>query len=151
MLNHSSDSCTATEGELSLLNHPSFDVNYVENGNYVCLRWKGPQTLATVKTGYKQLHELLLTSGADKVLNDGRDVEGSWTATIPWIVYCFLPLAQAAGVLKAAHVLCQERESRMSAYAFQIYADSCEWNIALFRTIGEAEDWLVRGPSGLST
>lgn len=151
MLNHWSDACTATEGELYFLNHPSFDLSYVENGNYVRLQWKGPQTLSTIKTGCQQLHELLLASGADKVLNDGRDVVGSWTSSIPWIVYCFLPRLRTAGVRKAAHVLARERKSHMSAHAFRLYADFCEWNIELFRTLGEAEDWLIREFYRLST
>jgi hypothetical protein len=125
------------------MTHSSFDLTFIEQGSYIHLQWKGSQTLSTIQAGCKQLCELLIETGADKVLNDGRFAVGCWTASVPWIVYCFLPRARRAGMRSAAHVLSKERKSKMSAHTFRLFADFCEWNIAFFQTIQEAEEWLT--------
>ena len=148
MLNHCSDTSGKLTGEIQLVNHSSFDLSFIEHGNYVRLQWKGRQTLSTIQEGCMQLHELLLEYKADKVLNDGRYVVGNWVASVPWIVYRFLPLARRAGMRMAAHVLAHERNSNLSAHAFRLFTDFCEWNIELFQTIEAAEEWLtLRGCS----
>jgi hypothetical protein len=151
MLPHCSDTPATTPREVRSITHASFDLAFIEQGNYIHVQWKGSQTLATIQDGCKQLCELLLASGADKVLNDGRRAVGCWMTSVPWIVYCFLPQARRAGMRVAAHVLAKERKSRMSAHAFRLFADFCEWNIAFFQTIEEAEDWLVFGRHALAS
>lgn len=147
MLNHCSNTSGKLTDEIQLVNHPSFDLSFVERGNYARLQWKGRQTLSTIQEGCKQLYELLLEYEADKVLNDGRYVVGSWATSVPWIVYRFLPLARRAGMRMAAHVLAHERNSKLSAHAVRLVTDFCEWNIELFQTIDAAEDWLTRRSS----
>jgi len=151
MLIDCSNTTANTTGEIRFINHASFDLAYIERGNYIHVQWKGSQTLSTIQDGCKQLCDLLIESGADKVLNDGRRAVGCWATSVPWIVYCFLPQARRAGMRVAAHVLAKERKSRMSAHAFQLFADFCEWNLAFFQTIDEAEDWLVSGRHILAT
>lgn len=150
MLIHCSDKPATPTTELSFIPHPSFDLTYIEQGNYIHLQWKGSQTLSTIQTGCKQLCDLLLESGADKVLNDGRLAVGCWTASVPWIVFCFLPQARRAGMRSAAHVLAKDRKSKLSAHTFRLFADFCEWNIAFFQTIDEAEEWITREPHPMS-
>lgn len=145
MLNHCSDTSGKLTGEIQLVSHPSFDLSFVEHGNYARLQWKGRQTLSTIQEGCRQLYEVLLKYEAHKVLNDGRYAVGSWAASVPWIVYRFLPQARRAGMRMAAHVLAHDRNSKLSANAFRLFTDFCEWNIELFQTIDEAEGWLTRG------
>ncbi|WP_157691661.1 hypothetical protein [Noviherbaspirillum autotrophicum] len=151
MLNHCSDTSGKLTDEIQLVNHPSFDLSFVEHGNYVRIQWKGRQTLSTIQEGCKHLHKLLLEYEADKVLNDGRYVVGSWATSVPWIVYRFLPLARRAGMRMAAHVLAHERHSKLSAHAVRLVTDFCEWNIELFQTIDTAEAWLTRQSCGKSS
>ena len=145
MLIHCSDTSAKPTDEIHLVAHSSFEIGFIEHGNYVRIRWKGTQTASTIRAGCDQLYNLLRESGADKVLNDGRHVVGSWISSVPWIVYDFLPRARRAGMRQAAHVLAIERESKMSAHAFRLFADFCDWNIELFQTLDEAEAWLTLG------
>lgn len=145
MLIHYSDTPATATGEIHRFTHPSFDLRFVEHGNYIHLQWKGSQTLSTIQDGSNQLIELLLESGADKVLNDGRQAVGCWASSVPWIVFQFLPRARRAGMRQAAHVLAKDRLSKKSAHTFQLFTDFCDWNIELFQTIEEAEDWLTQG------
>lgn len=151
MVIHCSDTSATTAGEIRSITHDSFELSFIEYGNYIRMQWKGNQTLSTIQAGCKQLCQLLSESGADKVLNDGRRAVGCWAASVPWIVYCFLPQARRAGMRVAAHVLAQERKSRISAHTFRLFADFCEWNIELFQTIDKAEDWLIGGRRALSS
>ncbi|GAB3540494.1 hypothetical protein GCM10027343_09640 [Noviherbaspirillum agri] len=143
MLTPCSNTAANKSGEVRIITHASFDLSFVEHGNYIHVQWKGSQTLATIQEGCQELCNLLRESGADKVLNDGRRAVGCWISSVPWIVYCFLPQARRAGMRVAAHVLAKERKSRMSAHAFRLFSDFCEWNLAFFQTIEEAQDWLA--------
>lgn len=144
MLSHCIDIPAAVAGEHRLIAHPSFELSYIENGRYIHLQWIGPQTLPTIQEGCQHMCDMLVEYGTDKVLNDGRRAVGCWISSVPWIVYCLLPRARRAGMRKAAHVLAKERKSRMSAHAFRLFSDFCEWNLAFFQTLDEAEEWLTR-------
>lgn len=142
------DSCSGTPpdaaGEVQMRTNASFDISHSERGNYLRLKWKGSQTPSTIQDGCNQMLELLIGLGAGKVLNDSRYSTGSWTTSIPWVVFHFLPLARRSGMRKAAHVISHDRASKLSADSAKLVADICNWNIEVFRTVEEARAWLAQ-------
>ncbi|HEY0844585.1 MAG TPA: hypothetical protein VGE12_04420 [Noviherbaspirillum sp.] len=125
-----------------MVEHASFDVIFMEDGNYLWLKWKGPQTHATIQAGCNHVLRLIGELGVSKIMNDGRYSVGCWTKSLPWIVFHYLPRVRRAGMRQAAHVIAYDRASKLSADSFRLIADLCHWNIEFFRTVEQAGEWL---------
>ena len=87
------------------------------NNDSKCLDvdWIGYQDFATVKAGGMVMLEMLKKNGCQKVLNDNRNVLGTWSEASDWAASVWFPLMELAGLKYFAWILPDSAFSQLSA------------------------------------
>jgi hypothetical protein len=118
-------------------------VVYWDDANrWIYVDWRNIPSVETVKRGCEEVLKLLSQKRGNKVLNDNRNVSGSWSAASQWVAEDWFPRMMKAGLKKFAWI--QSKASAMSQLSAR---DSKAKNqntdvIHLFNDEPEAIDWL---------
>lgn len=106
------------------------------------VQWHGELTDATVVAGCETILAILQEQQLSRFLNDTTHAQGGWTDTVGWLVYDWLPRAQAAGLRHCAHVFGASRGVRLSAGMSLLMFDPAKAGFQPFRNAQAAEQWL---------
>lgn len=117
-------------------------VYWDDNEKWIYVDWRNIPSVETVKSGCEEILKLLLQKRGAKVLNDNRNVSGSWSAASQWVAEDWFPRMIKAGLKKFAWI--QSKASAMSQLSAR---DSSSKNkdtdvIHLFYGEMEAVSWL---------
>jgi PAS domain S-box-containing protein len=105
------------------------------------VNWIGFQDLKSVKNGGMMMLDILSKNGANKLLNDNREVLGTWSEASDWAGSEWLPMIEKAGLKYFAWVFSSSAFSQMSA---RKSINVMHGNVVtqFFTDIAEAEAWL---------
>lgn len=116
---------------------------FEERNKYVYLRWYG--TFITVNeiadVGNWELDECE-KRGVTRIINDNRELHGSWDHANDWNGNVWLPRALGMGINKLAHIISENIFEKLSADEMvQIFADKIE--VRTFKDFESAEAWIL--------
>jgi PAS domain S-box-containing protein len=119
----------------------SVTVKYNSTKNRLDVNWTGFQDLNSVKRGGMMMLDILSKNGADKLLNDNREVLGTWSEASDWAGNDWLPMIEKAGLKYFAWIFSSSAFSQMSA---RKSINVMRGNVVtrFFTDIEEAEAWL---------
>lgn len=111
------------------------DIQHEEayQGLYAC--WRGEVTVEDVKQGAEKVLEQVQAHGCINLLNDNRDLTGSWDGANEWIEKDWMPRVVGAGLQKFAHMVSadifaamsvEEMATRVSGFEMRIFEDEQE-------------------------
>ena len=111
------------------------DIQHEEayRGVYAC--WRGEVTVEDVKQGAEKVLEQVQEHACINLLNDNRELTGSWDGANEWIEKNWTPRVVAAGLKKFAHMVSadifaamsvEEMVTRVSGFEMRIFDDESE-------------------------
>jgi hypothetical protein len=86
-----------------------------ENDKRLEVDWTGFQDLASVKHGCLLMLEYLKLHPTDRIINDNRNVTGTWSEAADWVGNVWFPLMEKAGLRYFAHILAVNIFGQLSA------------------------------------
>jgi hypothetical protein len=98
-----------------------------------------------VQAGAMIVLDFVKKTGANKLLNDTREVEGSWDAANEWLATEWMPLVIGAGLRLFAHIYSPDLYAKLAA---EFMKDGFEqsakdaFQMMMFADQQEAEEWL---------
>jgi PAS domain S-box-containing protein len=103
--------------------------------------WIGFQDLTSVKHGCMLMLDMLRENKVEKVLNDNRNVLGTWSEASDWAGSEWLPMMEAAGLKYFAWIFSASAFSQLSA---KKSIDVMQGNVVtrFFKDVKLAEEWL---------
>jgi hypothetical protein len=124
-------------------------MNADRENRWLYVDWKGFQDNRTVKSGCLKMLDLLKKTGYTKVLNDNRNVLGTWSDAAEWVGKDWFPMMEAAGLKHFAWIYSKSTFSQLSA---DKSVDSLRAGVTtrLFNDEAEAKEWLLSNQSATS-
>lgn len=119
---------------------PHISVEY-DSAHYIYANWKGYVDIHQVKDGTKRILDAIIHYQCDCLLNDNRELFGSWTQAIRAIERDSLPLMLSAGLKKIAFIYSRDASARYSVDRFLEVND--EYVGQTFEDFRLAENWLT--------
>ncbi|QIL74612.1 hypothetical protein [Hymenobacter sp. HDW8] len=116
-------------------------VRYDQSENWIHAHWIGRQTLGTIMDGGLTYLEMLRHQPCPKLLNDHRDLVGTFTEANDWIQQVWTPLIMAAGLRSFAQVVSPDVFGQISIEDLQ-HRISDQLDIYLFDDLDAAQSWL---------
>ncbi|SKB30510.1 PAS domain-containing protein [Daejeonella lutea] len=107
------------------------------------LDWTGFQNFDTVKKGCLRALEMISAHKCTSVLNDNRNVIGTWSEASDWAGEVFFPLMEKEGIKRLAWIFSSSVFSQLSAKK-SIDVDVSNITTQFFTDIEEAKMWLER-------
>lgn len=107
---------------------------------WVHTNWVGYLTEDNIKAGALAYTKAVADSGFSCVLNDTRQVVGSWNHSLKWVVNDWGPAAARAGIQHFALITTPESFAQTSASDF--YAQLKAFQVQVFDNQLAAESWL---------
>jgi PAS domain S-box-containing protein len=103
--------------------------------------WNGYQDLVTVQHGCLKIFEMLSKHKVSNVLNDNRNVLGTWSDASDWVGQVWFPMMEKAGLHKFAWIYSSAAFSHLSA---KKAADLNYGNVQIkfFSNIDDAINWI---------
>ncbi|TGE14133.1 hypothetical protein [Hymenobacter elongatus] len=117
--------------------------NEQHNWNYAC--WYGRQTLSTVMDGGLTYVDMLRAAPCPKLLNDHRNLVGTFTDSNDWIQQVWTPLIMAAGLRYFAQVVSTDIFGQLSIEDLQ-HRIGEQLDMRLFDSLEPAQIWLQSQP-----
>jgi len=117
--------------------------HFQENNKYVYLQWFGTYISVDeiAQVGIWELNECE-KRGITRIINDNRELHGSWDHSNDWNATVWLPRALSLGINKLAHIISENIFEKMSAEEMQvIFADKI--TVRTFKDFDSAEDWIL--------
>lgn len=112
--------------------------------SWVYLNWKGTPTVDEVKQGVEMALEAMKDKELGKILNDNRELKGTWTGAMDWIVNDWWPRAMDAGFRAIAYIYSPDVFGKFSVDALLKQTDeNGPVKQKPFKTIEEAKTWLA--------
>jgi hypothetical protein len=109
--------------------------------HWVAADWRNAPSRETVLNGCEEILKLLMTMKSGLVLNDNRQITGTWVGASSWVAEDWFPRMIAAGLRKFAWI-----ESPLCALSVVSAKRSAMKNeagiIRLFKSEGAAQEWL---------
>lgn len=132
---------------------PNLELDYDAASAWIYARWKGTQSERDIRGGGRAMllaMRLAATRhGCCLVLNDNRDVVGSWSHSLEWAAGEWLPQMFEAGLRRFAWVLSPDGFAALSSLRMTSAAGSTANDaIHTFSDFEDAQKWLRRKPSG---
>ncbi|MEO1050551.1 MAG: hypothetical protein AAFX87_07985 [Bacteroidota bacterium] len=115
-------------------------VQYDEENSWLYANWVGFMTMDMIKQGGLMLIEAVRESKCKHMLNDNREVEGTWAKANEWIATEWGPKIMDAGLRNFAMILSSNIFSEMSAKDLETKQDS--FTMRSFVDIEDAKKWL---------
>lgn len=116
-------------------------VYWDSKNNWIHVDWRNMPSKQTVLKGCEEIHKLLISKNASCVLNDNRQITGTWVLASRWVAEEWFPQIIAAGLKKFAWI--ESPVSTLSVVSAKRSADKNQAGIIrLFKDESEAEKWL---------
>ncbi|MEM8970062.1 MAG: STAS/SEC14 domain-containing protein [Bacteroidota bacterium] len=115
-------------------------IEHDEARDWLYTRWIGDVTVEDVKAGGEKMLEQIQEKSCQKVLNDNRDVTGSWDDANEWITQNWMPRIVSAGLQKFAHIISPDIFAAMSVEEMMTQVSGFEMHI--FEDEEKAKVWL---------
>jgi len=103
-------------------------------------RWIGEITDKKVQEGGKLIILFTKKTGCQYLVNDNRELEGSWLSAIDWIEQELMPDLIKAGNMYIAHILSPDFITKFSAV--ELNERLKKDHFKLFTSLDEAETWI---------
>lgn len=116
-------------------------ITYSEKKHCVNADWTGFQNLNSVQQGGMMLFEMLVKNNCHKMLNDNRNVLGTWSEASDWAGKEWFPMMEKAGLQYFAWVFSPIAFSQLSAKK-SIDVAPHHVTVQFFTDITLAEDWI---------
>lgn len=124
------------------------EVEYLETEKILYSNWIGSYlSLEQVKQGCLLVLEEIKEHKCLLLLNDNRQLEGTWDEANEWIANEWMPQAIQAGLMKFAHILPEDLFAQLSAEFMEDNAKKVEgvFQLRMFNNQEDAEKWLLEG------
>ena len=121
--------------------HPYLHLQWEEANDWIYARWQGLLSTDNVIKGGEYLLEVMQQTGCPYVLNDNREITGSWNQANDHIAQYWMPRALTLGLRRFAHVLAPGVFGQTSAEEMQRRAAD-QFQMALFPDLESAQAWL---------
>ena len=108
---------------------------------WIYSKWMGVLPTNTVILGCQAVLDFLRVKPCSQLLNDNRDVVGSWNSANDWIAETWMPQALALGLERFAHIVSPGIFGQASA-AEMITRVGTQFEMRLFQDIEQAQAWL---------
>ncbi|QNE39254.1 hypothetical protein F1C16_06615 [Hymenobacter sp. NBH84] len=109
--------------------------------NWIHARWYGRQTLGTVMDGGLTHLDMIRQQPCAKLLNDHRDLIGTFVEANDWIQQIWTPLTIAAGLRSIGQVISPDVFSQLSIEDLQ-HRIGNQLDLYLFDSLEVAQTWL---------
>jgi hypothetical protein len=128
---------------------PNLELDYDTAGGWIYARWIGTQSERDIRSGGRAMLVAMRWAathhGCQRVLNDNRDVVGSWSHSLEWSATEWLPQMFEAGLRHFAWVLSPDGFAALSTLRMTGAASSGAGEaIRTFSDFAEAQTWLRR-------
>ncbi len=129
-----------TETEISYKDS-SITILYNQQDDRIEVDWKGFQNFSSVQNGCMKMLEILKKNQCYKVINDNRNIQGTWSEAAEWVGREWFPMMEEAGLRYFAWIFSPSTFSQLSA---KKSVDIKEGRVMteFFTDIGSAEKWL---------
>lgn len=116
-------------------------VFYNKLQNRIDARWTGFHNGESVQHGAMVMMAMLKANGCTKILNDNREVLGTWSDALEWVGKTWFPIVEKAGLRHFAWI---NSADILSQFSIQKRADMAIGDVVLqfFSEIQSAEDWI---------
>jgi PAS domain S-box-containing protein len=105
------------------------------------INWNGYQDLITVQHGCLKILEMLDRHKVSSVINDNRDVLGTWSDASDWVGQVWFPMMEKAGLHKFAWIYSLAAFSQLSAKK-AADLNHGKVQIKFFSDLDEAKSWI---------
>ena len=112
----------------------------LNNSGWIYSRWAGEITEEKIKQGGVTLVSFASESAFPYVINDNRELAGSWLSSVDWIEEELTPKLIEAGVKFIAHILSPDFITKFSAV--ELEARDLDFQFKLCSDLDEAEEWI---------
>ncbi|MGY2134834.1 hypothetical protein ACW9KT_21570 [Hymenobacter sp. HD11105] len=109
--------------------------------DWIHAQWFGRQTLGTVMDGGLTYLDMMRQQPCPKLLNDHRDLVGTFTEANDWIQQVWTPLIMAAGLRSIGQVVSPDVFGQLSIEDLQ-HRIGDQLDIYLFNDLDAAQNWL---------
>ncbi|MDF7810263.1 hypothetical protein [Hymenobacter sp. YC55] len=116
-------------------------IEYDQDENWIHARWYGRQTLGTVMDGGLTYLDLLRQTPCPKLLNDHRDLVGTFTDANDWIQQVWTPLIIKEGLRSIGQVVSPDIFGQLSIEDLK-FRISDQLDIYLFDNLEDTQAWL---------
>lgn len=113
--------------------------------NWIHAHWHGRQTIGTVMDGGLWYLDMLRQQPCPKLLNDHRDLVGTFTEANDWIQQVWTPLIMAEGLRSIGQVVSPDIFGQLSIEDLQMRIGN-QLDIYLFDKLDDAQAWLRSQP-----
>jgi len=114
-----------------------------EENQCIYANWKGIPSVEEVKTGVEMVLEAMVNYQLFTVLNDNRELQGTWTGAMEWIVNDWMPRAIEAGYKGIAYIYSKDVFARFSVDSLlKQTVEKGPVKQKPFKDIEEAKNWL---------
>jgi len=122
-------------------NDSHITVLYNKNKQRLDVNWTGFQDFITVQAGCYKMLELIKANQVTRIMNDNREVVGTWSEASEWVGTEFFPMMEQAGVKHLAWIFSGSVFSQLSA---KKSLDVAVGSIVTqsFTDIALAEEWI---------
>lgn len=121
------------------------EVSYLQTSlhseGYIYANWRGYVTVTQVKEGCKAILQDMKDNGCTMLLNDNRELRGTWTQAIRWLESDFMPDFISMGLERIAFIYSGDPSARYSLDRFLEVND--QYVAQTFESYPLAEDWLL--------
>ena len=116
-------------------------VFYNKLQNRIDAKWTGFHNGESVQHGAMVMMAMLKANGCTKILNDNREVLGTWSDALEWVGKTWFPIVEKAGLRHFAWI---NSDDILSQFSAQKRADMAIGDVVLqfFSEIQSAEDWI---------
>ncbi|WP_158824962.1 ATP-binding protein [Mucilaginibacter lacusdianchii] len=119
----------------------SITISYNEAHQWLDVDWVGYQNLESVQNGCMHMLNLLQKNKCRKVVNDNRNVLGTWSEAAEWVGQEWFPMAEKAGLRYVAWIFSSSAFSQLSARK-SINVMQGNVTTQFFIDMHEAKEWI---------
>lgn len=122
------------------------NIKHVNDKNLIYANWKATYlTIEEVKEGTLLVLEAIKEYKTSWLVNDNRELSGSWDGANDWIVEVWMPQAIEAGLQKFAHIIAKDLYAQLSAEFMEDNTEKIEggFELKMFDNYDDAENWLL--------
>jgi hypothetical protein len=116
-------------------------IEHNRDENWIHARWYGRQTLGTVMDGGLTYLDLLRQTPCPKLLNDHRDLVGTFTEANDWIQQVWTPLIIKEGLRSIGQVVSPDIFGQLSIEDLK-YRIGNQLDFYLFDNLEDTQTWL---------
>ena len=117
-------------------------ITWDEKNGWIINNWEGMLSVENVMQGASEVLKVMRQTGCHYLLNDNRQVTGSWNQANDWIEQTWMPQALALGLRRFAHIVPSAMFGVTSAEEM-LKRMGQRFEMRLFKSRQEAKQWLT--------